>query len=184
MRVDQRQNLCFVEIRIQMASLKIHKVKPISTRVVTRKSAKAVVPAPKSRSLRNLAPFNAPPPHEEGSNRDDAKRTRQVVSFFEPDFSGQSYIGRKDINGSGSDDNHQTSSGTRKRRGQADVEYDSSIRKRRSTTTTRLSISSTKDVEEKPRMSNRRLSRKATRRLATNALVGYLQRHQTKSDGL
>lgn len=41
--------------------------------------------------------------------------------------------------------------------------------------------SPTKQIEEKPRKVIRRLSRKASRRVATNALIGFLQRNQTSS---
>lgn len=196
---------------IQMSTIKIRKAKPLSafTKTTNRSSAKvhtrkaAVVPlknnflrqlapfnAPpqndeKNKFLRQLAPFNAPPQNDEDAIANSIKRSRRqrhVVSFFEPDFNGQSYNDRKDVDSNGSDETQRRSPREKKRRREIHAGYDSSKRTRRSITTTRLSRSAKKDVEEKPPISTRRLSRKATRRLATNSLVGYLYRNQPNSE--
>ena len=128
----------------------------------------------KTNLLKELASFNLPPPinHEPITHIGQRKRRRgQKVSFELGSSSG-----RKDGNSvSGGDDGKQTgriyrrSQRTKKRKRGITAENDISNSTQRSN----------KHIEEnQQKVVRRRLSQKATRRVATNALFGYLQRHQ------
>ncbi len=123
--------------------------------------------------LKELAPFNLPPPTNDEPIMHIGKRKKRqghIVSF-EPGLSSGWKNGEDGKSGKQTGQIYRRSQRTKKRKRGVTAENNVSNSKERP--------SKHVEVNQQKIGRRRRLSQKATRRVATNALVGYLQRHQT-----